>query len=573
MNRREIMSLGVLLSSTAGVMPRPLQAMDSHGTNLVDRQLDEFISTYRDAMNAPALTLGLADSSGPIRATVYGYSDVEAKAWANTTQLFQIGSLSKSFIAIVTLQLCEAGRLDLHASIRKYLPWLQMESEFGEISAHHLLTHSSGMPADAAVIPNRPDAIARQAYAPGSKFHYCNWGFEVLGHLIEKIEDRPWPGVLRDRILTPLGMARSAPVVTSEVRARMIRSYVALYDDRPYTRHGPIAPAGNLTVTTAAGSIASTADDMAQYLQMLLNRGRTPHRRLISDESFQLLTSPHIDAPMFGPSTSYGYGIAIDRLDGRKRLKHTGGSASFSSSLQVDLDGGFGAFACVNAQLGYRPAQVADYALRVLFSRKAHQSAPIRPALDDPTQVINAMDYQGLFTRSDGRQIEIKADNQKLVLSANGRAAPLQRLDGDEFVATHPDFLIFPVIFSRSAETTATTNDKALPVTSLSYGPDWYAGTNPGGESAVPRSSALDRYVGTYYVENPWYDTARIVQRQGQLWLGGNTALVQVGEHRFRVGTDETSPETAVFATFVDDKARWLRLGGAEFRRIPEDAT
>jgi hypothetical protein len=95
---------------------------------------------------------------------------------------------------------------------------------------------------------------------------------------------------------------------------------------------------------------------MALYLRMLLNRGRGPKGRLVSEESFALFSKRWIDAPPFGEGASYGYGIAVVEIDDHTALRHTGGMVSYSSALHANLDAGLGSFASVHAATdGYRP--------------------------------------------------------------------------------------------------------------------------------------------------------------------------------------------------------------------------
>jgi hypothetical protein len=444
-----------------------------------------------------------------------------------------------------------------------------METDFGEILIHHLLTHSSGMPADAPLFPRSADWRPRQAFAPGTQFHYCNWGYDVLGRLIEYVEGRAWADVLTERILTPLEMRQTVATITSQTRSRIVQSYVALHDDRPYPRHGPLVPAGNLTVVFAAGSIASTADDMGLYLQMLLNRGRTSTGPLISEESFTLFSSPHIPAPLFGSAASYGYGIVVDQLEGRTRLRHTGGAVSFASSLQADLDSGFGAFSSINADLGYRPEPITEYTLRLLHAQAHRARLPEPPTIDATGQVVNGTDYVGVFRKPDGTQIEVKEGHgRSLVLIADGVTGGLQPLGGDLFLAEHPAFALFPLVFGRDSADSAAN---PAPVTDLSYGADWYVNPQYHGPGPQPDSAAFERYVGTYYAENPWYDTTHIVQRQGQLYMGGDTLLVPIGDRRFRIGRDSSSPELIEFADVVEGHANTLRFWGVDMRRIADD--
>jgi CubicO group peptidase (beta-lactamase class C family) len=380
MNRREAISLPLLLASS-GTLARALENNSLPINRGHDPVLEGYVKAYLEAMNGPGLALCTADKRGPLQVSAFGYADLSAKLPLTTSHLAAIGSLGKSFLALAILQLNEACKVELQAPIRHYLPWLEMEADHGEILVHHLLTHSSGMPANAAVFPTCTSMRPCQAFAPGTKFHYCNWGFEVLGQLITHVEGRSWPKVLQDRILRPLGMHDSSATITGDVLSRLPQSYVPLYNDRPYPRRGPIVPAQHLTIATAAGAIAASPADMGRYMQMILNHGAMPEGRLISQSSFELLVTPHIPAPMFGPSAGYGYGIAIDLLDGRRRLKHTGGTASAMSAMQIDIDAGFAAFASINAQLGYRPEPVVEYALRLPHARATQQTDPLPPPM------------------------------------------------------------------------------------------------------------------------------------------------------------------------------------------------
>ena len=97
-------------------------------------------------MNSPGLTLVLADRDAVQRVVHYGFGDLEARLAIGEDDLFQIGSISKSFVALALLQLRDEGKLDLDRPIVDYLPWLRIESKYAPITVHHLLTHSTGLP-------------------------------------------------------------------------------------------------------------------------------------------------------------------------------------------------------------------------------------------------------------------------------------------------------------------------------------------------------------------------------------------------------------------------------------------
>ncbi len=571
--RRDLLALGVG-SAAAGLLPFGRAAAapapsTSHARGAraaALAALDRFIAGYRAAMNAPGLILGLADQDGLIRASAYGSMNIEARVPVSTADLFEIGSISKSFVALTLLQLRDEGKLDLQAPIRHYLPWLAAQTDYGEILVHHLLTHSSGMPEDAPVLPRDPERPPRQAYAPGSQFHYSNWGYGVLGYLVESLDGRPWPITVTARILEPLGMRNTLPAITSAWRGRIARSYVPLRDDRPYPRHGPLAVAGNLVFEEASGSIASTAADMATYMCMILNNGAHAGGRIVSAEGFALFSTPYIAAPDFGPKASYGYGIAIDELDGHRRLRHTGGMVSFMSAMHLDIDAGLGAFASINAQLGYRPNPVVQLALQVLRSAQNNRPPPLLPPFDESAEVKDAASYQGSYVSADGRRLEVVGAGGRLALVRAHERIALQHVEGDNFIADHGDFDLYPLVFERDAASESSAG-ASRPVVALAHGSDWYARSESHARPIEP-SPELARYVGAYYSADPWVGWARVVQRQGRLWIGGTDPLTAIGEGLFRVGETPTSPEVAEFAEFIDGRARRLRFDGGEFERM-----
>ena len=571
-SRRDVLALSALALVPLDLLSDLAHAAPASNSNAM-RTLDRFIAGYCAAMNAPGLTLGLANAEGPIRVASYGYVDLVAKLPVTTSHLFEIGSITKSFVGLTILQLHEENKVDLQAPIRNYLPWLAMETDFGEILVHHLLTHSSGMPDDAPLIPLSPERRPRQALKPGSEFHYSNWGYDALGRLIEAVDGRPWQAAVAARILQPVGMRDTSPTITSASRPRIAQSYMPLHDDRPYPRHGALVPAGNLSVEFAAGSIASTPKDMSLYMQMILNHGQIQGGRVISEDSFKLFSTPHIPAPAFGPTAGYGYGIAVDKLDGHVRLRHTGGMVSFMSAIHMDLDAKMGAFASINAQLGYRPNPVAELALQLLRAEKEHSKPPAMPAFDAAARVESAESYGAMYTSGTGRRIEIRAASDRLSLVVDGRTISLQRSADGNFIADQTGFDLFPISFER-AETSADAKDKSkAAIIALSYGSDWYARAGYEGQKALEPSAALAPYTGEYYSENPWFGTVRVVQRQRRLWMGGTDPLIAIGDHLFRIGEEANSPGVAEFSAFIVGKPSLLWIEGTEFRRIEEANT
>jgi CubicO group peptidase (beta-lactamase class C family) len=592
LNRREFVAAAVCAATAGTVAPwfvgtgAASAAAAAANPGRVPAPLAAFIAAYMPAMNAPGLTLSFADAHGMATTAAFGYVDLAAKTPVTTGHLFEIGSISKSFVALTILQLQDEGRLAVHDPILQHLPWLPIETPYGEVLIHHLLTHTSGLPDDPPLFPFEPGGRALQSFTPGAQFHYSNWGFDVLGHLIAALDGRSWPEAVTHRWLAPLGMAATIATIGGAAAPRLAQSYVPLYDDRPYPRHGPLAIAGPMSFELASGSIASTPADMARYLRMLIDGGAGPSGRLVSEAGFKAFTTPFIAAEEFGPGASYGYGIAVDMLDGHKRLRHTGGMVSFMSALHVDLDAGIGAFASINAQLGYRPNPVAQYALRTLRAIAEAKPVPAPPAPDGDAVLEDPGAYVGIYTAPDGRRLEIEAQPRSLVLIADGERLPLQHLGGDQFLADHPRFALYALQFGR--ETAALPAPAAQPasaaqpapadarapaaaaVTELGIGPDWFANARHAGPIVATPRPALAAYPGLYHSQDPWVGSARVVIRRGRLWLNGTTPLEPIGDHLFRFADEPQSPETAEFRAIVAGIAQVLVVDGGVLRRMPE---
>jgi D-alanyl-D-alanine carboxypeptidase len=528
-----------------GLGPIPMPAANDG----VQEKLDAFTADYMKAMNAPGMTQALTHTTATIRTAGYGFSNIDLKAPVTAQQLFQIGSITKSFTALILLQLHDEGKLDLHRPALDYLPWLPVTTPYGPIAAHHLLTHSSGLPDASSIFQSDPAARHVQGFAPGAHFHYCNLGFAILGQIVEKLEGKPWYQCLQARILTPLGMKETAPVITIESSARSAIGYQSYFDDQVYPRQGRLAPRPPEVFDNPAGSIASTPGDMAIYLRTLLNSGRG----IVSPDGFRLLSTPYIKATEFSPTAFYGYGIAVDVLDGHRILRHTGGMNCFASSIHVDLDGGVAAFASINAMQGYRPTPVTQYAIQLLRAQREAKPLPAASALTDETEVENAAEYAGVFRGTDGRELVFKAASKKLLLVDGGQEIVLQRREGDSFLSTVQGvFSAFSLTFARGVAPAPTSL-----VVEVGYGPDWYANTAYLGDHTFQVPAAYAAFAGRYRSDGG--DDVRVYVRKGRLWLG-DSPLTEIGSSLFRVGDDAWIPDTVEFFTIVDGRARLMRV-------------
>jgi D-alanyl-D-alanine carboxypeptidase len=567
-SRRALLQTGVLAAAAAKA---GFWIEDAHAQSAADKYrdlfapLDRFVEQYMRAMNSPGMTLVLADRDGVHRVVTYGFGDLESKRKVDAGELFHIGSISKSFIALVLLQLHDEGKLDLQRPVAEYLPWFPVASSFAPITTHHLLTHTSGLPGASDVFLSDPAQRHLAAYAPGQQFHYNNMAYALLGHLAWTLDGRELPRLFRERIFQPLGMTKSEPIIDFDMRERTVKNYAPLLSDRPYPRFGKLCEAPMIALGTAAGCIASTAGDMGLYLRMIANRGRGPKANLISSQGFELFSKPHIKAEDFGPTASYGYGVAVDQLEGNTILRHTGGMVSFMSSMMVNLDEGVGAFASINAQQGYRPSPVVEYAIQLMRAHRQHKALPTAPQSDLPTRVENASDYQGVFTSSDGRKLEFASEADRLFVLHQGKRVALEKAGApDRFLASDTALGRFALVFGRKQ---ADAKPPAA-VVEVSWGGDWYTNAAYTGPKQFDYPKEWDSYVGHYRNESPWISSTRVVIVKGKLTLDGVTPLEADGK-LFRLRSEPGNTEYIQFGPVVNGKCMRLKFSGEDLWRIP----
>jgi CubicO group peptidase (beta-lactamase class C family) len=523
------------------------------------QRLDEFIARHMNETGAPGMTLALAGRKGLLRASQYGFADVKAGLKVQPETLFEIGSISKSFVAIAVLQLADEGKLDLNKPVKDYLPWLKVESNYAPFTTHHLLSHTAGL-SGVPLLMRVATTTLRVGFEPGTKWLYSNIGYVLLGFLLESIEKRPFAEVMRRRVLDPLGMNMSAPVISAAIRDRTAVGYGPLKLDRMFPPHGKLGEAPWVDVAEAAGSIAATAIDMSSYLQLLLNHGAGPKGGVLSDKAFALLIKPVIKSPFRGEDASYAYGLWVSEKDGHTVLRHTGGMVAFSSALHADLTDGLAAFASVNASLqgGYRPVAVARYAVELLSAASKNQELPGPPPPPPASdKIANAADYAGTFTAANDNKLVLTSQGDKLVLQHAGAGIVLERAGPDAFYVKHPDWDLYLLGFSREQGKVAEAF----------HGERWWTNELYSGPKTFQYPAELDAYPGHYHSDSAWYGSTRLVLRKGQLLVEGLQPLEQIEPRVFRVAGQPVDVDRVVFDTIVENRAMRVTYSGIEFFR------
>ncbi len=546
--------------------------------------LTEYLGRWLSAVPAAGLSISLTDRRQTLFTAGVGYADLAARSPVLADTTFQIGSIGKSFTALALMQLAQAGRLDLNAPISTHLPWFAMPSRYGPITLRHLLSHTAGLPAGTDFAPAaRYEGYAlrdtKAAWEPGSRYHYSNTGYKLLGWLLEDVTGQDYGSIVRQRVLEPLGMQASEPVISHRTWHGMATGYVDLHDDRPRRLNDTLIPAHWSEYAVGDGSQVSTAGDMARYARLWLNGGRGDAGPIISQALYRQMTTPVIEMPgRWGDQHEYGYGfgLIIHRADGHDFIGHGGSTVGFRSIMITDQTDGLGVVILCNCSGGdlYTPAR---YALQLAAAIRDGNPTPEVPTLSDPTRVESADRYAGQFIdEASGVALTITARDGQLLLHRQGQPAiTLEHIAGNTFCVPDDDFDPFPLRF-RAPEDAG----QDVPVVEMRHGPAVYVR-----DGAAPLAVAehyppeWDAFVGHYRSHAPYLTSFRVILRRGRLFLawpnGGEEPLTPragdpVASPRFEVGpVGEPSAEWIGFDTVVGSRAlRAGWAGGGSFYRV-----
>ncbi len=538
-------------------------------STLVDFQdaferLDSTIKSKMEALNAPGLAIGLTDRDRLLFVGNYGLANRDAQTPVTSETLFQIGSISKAFTSIVLLQLQEEGLLHLDDPISHHLPWFEVQSEYAPITLRHLMSHTAGIIIGAdsttsAFTETWELRFTRVTSPPGERFHYSNSGYKALGLVLQRILRQQIADILRQRVLAPLGMTATEPVITTAIRSLLAVGYDAFYDDRPLPRGGKLAPATWLEMDTADGAISSNAEDMCCYLRFILNQGN----KLLGRKSFDQLIEPLIPTSDNLHGEHYGLGLTTRLIDGHRVIGHSGGMVGYTADLLADLEAGLGVIVLTNGP--GNPEKISQYALSTL--RNAQERDESQAVFMEESAGFPVEDYAGTY-QCGGKVFTLTPENGRLYFEYKGDSVLMEPRDPDVFLVPHPVFELFLLRFMRDPH---PEGEESAKITEVLHGPDVYLREGTDGPLNSSYPPEWDAYPGHYRSHNPWYSNIRVVLRKGKLILiepqGDEEPLHPLEPGLFRVGVDSRSPEFIRFEVIVDGQAILANLSGGAYSR------
>jgi CubicO group peptidase (beta-lactamase class C family) len=292
--------------------------------------VERYVRAELARQNIPGLSLAILRGDSVLLSRGYGYANVELRALASDSTIYQSGSVGKQFTAAAVVMLAEEGRLSLDDSITHYFP--KPPRAWRGITIRHLLTHTSGIPdyADSTLDLRRDyteDQLVRLAakmplkFRPGERWSYSNTGYLLLGILIHRVTGAFYGEFLRDRVFAPAGMTTTRIISEADIVPNRSAGY--RLEDGKLQNQEWVSPSLN---TTADGSLYFSVRDLSRWA-IALNHKRVPSQAGL-DSSW---TPVRLNDGGIYP---YGFGWGIEQQRGFRRIGHGGSWQGFRTSIE-----------------------------------------------------------------------------------------------------------------------------------------------------------------------------------------------------------------------------------------------
>jgi CubicO group peptidase (beta-lactamase class C family) len=318
----------------------------------VEAFLDGIVPLQLKRDDIAGATISVVKDGKLLFAKGFGYADVAKKKSVTVQEtLFRPGSISKLFTWTAIMQLFEQGKLDLDRDVNEYLDF-KIPDAFGKpITLKNIMTHTPGFEEQVKDLfktnSGNPDLgqylkthIPARIYPPGAVPAYSNYATALAGYIVQRVSGRPFEEYIAENIFKPLNMAHStftqplpaafAPSISSGYR-------LASDDAEAFEVFNPFP----------AGSLSSTATDMAQFMMAHLQDGQLGDAKILKPETAGLMHSRLF--ALDDATNAMCYGFYEESRNGHRIIGHGGDTVFFHSDLHLVLDQKVGFFVSYNS--------------------------------------------------------------------------------------------------------------------------------------------------------------------------------------------------------------------------------
>jgi CubicO group peptidase (beta-lactamase class C family) len=304
---------------------------------------DDAVPAGMAKYNIPGAVVAVVADGELVYANGYGYADIDTQSPVDPeATLFHVGSITKLFTWTAVMQQVEAGTIDLDADVNTYLKDFSLPETYpGQpVTMRHLMTHSAGFEEQevhfAVAEPDdlysyrtycRED-IPALVYPPGTVTSYSNYGTTLAAMIVEDVTGIPYDRYVQEKILGPLGMTDTVVSYPLAPEADAITA-----SGYHFAGGANVAVPDTVFVIGPAGTISSTATDMARFVGMHMEEGTLDGATILSTETARLM-----HAPAFANDprvSSMCLGFYENYLNGERIITHGGDTDTFHSLLVI----------------------------------------------------------------------------------------------------------------------------------------------------------------------------------------------------------------------------------------------
>jgi CubicO group peptidase (beta-lactamase class C family) len=393
--------------------------------------LERLVRERQQEWRTPGLIAGVMRDGSLEWSLGVGASDVTDPDRAPSPDTaFAIGSISKTFTAVLIMALRDEGKLSLSDPVSRFLD----VPAHGGLTLRTLLAHASGLQRepvgdiwDTLVVPSIDDVVrdlrdAEQVLPERRRWHYSNLAYSLLGEVVARVDGRPWIAAVQERLLDPLGMTR-----TSQAPAPPVA--VGYYTD-PYTDQVHLEKWPDMAGFSSAGGLWSTVSDLARWVTFLASGADGVLPAATLDE----MSRPEIMADLEAWTLAWGLGLELFRRGDRIMVGHEGAMPGFLSCIALHRADRVGAIVLCNTSAGAAPANLA---LDLVCTALDTAPPPVSPWLPGPPPAAELAPLAGrwwsegdsfTFTIREGR-LEARKDRDP----ASKPPAVFEVIDADRY--------------------------------------------------------------------------------------------------------------------------------------------
>jgi CubicO group peptidase (beta-lactamase class C family) len=389
------LAFGALLALVVGLS----QALAAgHSTSQPDSPdfdaIDAYIQHQLQQMRMPGAALGIVKGDEIVHLEGFGVADGSGRKATSHTP-FYIGSNAKSFTALAIMQLVEAGKVDLDAPVKRYIPWFRVADPeaSSRITVRNLLNQTSGIPGSVEVYFLKEDGSADaleqgvrslrtvELDRPvGKSYEYANLNYTTLGLIVQTVSGQPYEQYVEEHILAPLVMNNSFMFVPEAERHGLATGHQFWF--------GLPFPGGGLPYNraiTPAGLITSDAFDMSHYLIAQLNGGHYEGAQVLSSEGIEELHRGRAD---MGGGLKYAMGWVDRKIAGVPVVWHNGDTGDSHATMILVPKGGWGVVLLMNGSSNLHLTRMDAIADGVVARLVGVEPPPPPGLLQEPFLVI-----------------------------------------------------------------------------------------------------------------------------------------------------------------------------------------